>query len=106
MAKKKEVKKKTVKKKGRQPKFDSQYVFDIAVEVYKLELNRENPPGKYTDDKRTAVEKMLAKDAEKNPNDNGKRLGERAQIYAPHVRAVLTVLEQRGELPEDAKIKE
>ena len=98
--------KKKPKKKGRKLQYDPEYVADISTEVYKDQLNQENPVGKYAEDKRTAVERMLDKDREKNPNDNGQRLRERAQIHASVVRSTLKALEARGELPEAARVKD
>lgn len=50
---------------------------DISVEVYKRRLE---------DSCRGDTERMLKKDAEKDPNDNGKKLRGRAACYDPLTR--------------------
>lgn len=58
-------------------------VRDISEAVYRLRLE---------DDCKGSVARMLAKDAEKDPNDNGKKLRNRAASYDALTRTYLKVL--------------
>lgn len=57
---------------------------DLCDVVYRIRLEQ---------DCRTNVERMLAKDREKDPTDTGGVLRRRADAYGPIVKAVLQALE-------------
>lgn len=65
------------------PTFDPRYIRDISEQVYRLRLEQECEGN---------VERMLAKDAETDPLDDGKKLRNRAGQYDPLTRAYLDVL--------------
>lgn len=60
---------------------------DISVEVYKKLLD---------DGCKGDAQRMLDKDREKDPKDDGKKMRSRAGIYDRAVRATLEVLSERG----------
>lgn len=91
------------KKGGRKAKVDPEYLFDLTVDVYTHMLNDDNGVrgGK------TAEERVMDKLREKYDKAGAlKRYRDQSQIYAPTVRAILTVMLKRGVLPEEAIAKE
>lgn len=65
------------------PTFDPEYVRNLSALVYRIRLEQECEGN---------VERMLAKDAEKDPADGGKKLRNRAGQYDSITRAYLDVL--------------
>jgi hypothetical protein len=65
------------------PTFDPEYIRDLSEKVYRIRLEQECEGN---------VSRMLAKDAEKDPADNGKKLRNRAGQYDSITRAYLDVL--------------
>lgn len=65
------------------PSFDPEYVRDISEKVYRLRIEQEVPGN---------VARMLEKDREKDPNDGGAKLRNRAASYDVLTRAYLKVL--------------
>ena len=63
--------------------YTAEEIRNISEAVYRIRLE---------DDCKTNVERMLTKDRESNPDDNGKKLRGRAAIYDVTVRACLQVL--------------
>jgi hypothetical protein len=72
-------------KKERQPepKFEPETIRDISEAIYRIRLEQ---------DCHGNVAGMLAKDLEKDPNDGGKKLRNRASSYDPLTRVYLEVL--------------
>ena len=66
--------------------YTPEQIRDISVEVYKIRLEQ---------DCKNNVKWMLEKDAEKDPNDNGKKLRGRAAFYDVLTRVYLQVLDKR-----------
>lgn len=97
--------KKEVKKKKIKDPVNSQYVFDLCVEVYKDELDKADLGSRRNG--LLAHERVIAQLEEKYQSRERaeKRFREWAQIYAPTVRAALKVMGRRGELPQAAEIK-
>jgi hypothetical protein len=65
------------------PTFDPEYIRDLSEKVYRIRLEQDCAGN---------VARMLAKDSEKDPNDNGKKLRNRAGQYDPLTRVYLEVL--------------
>jgi len=65
------------------PTFDPEYIRDISEQAYRIRLEQDSAGN---------VERMLKKDSEIDPDDNGKRLRGRAASYDPLTRAYLKVL--------------
>lgn len=65
------------------PTFDPKYIRDLSEQVYRIRLEQ---------DCEGNVDRMLAKDAEKDPLDGGKKLRNRAGQYDSLTRAYLDVL--------------
>ncbi len=65
------------------PTFDPAYIRDLSEKVYRIRLDQECAGN---------VDRMLAKDAEEDPADGGKKLRNRAGQYDPITRAYLEVL--------------
>lgn len=76
-------------------KIDHNQLRDISEKVYRIRLDEDCPElrdnnGNVT--RKGNVQRMLEKDAEKDPNDNGKKLRARAGSYDLIVRATLEVI--------------
>jgi hypothetical protein len=68
---------------------------DISEQVYRKRLDDDCPEirdHKGVVTRKGNVQRMLEKDAEKDPNDNGRKLRNRAGSYDQIVRAVLEVI--------------
>jgi hypothetical protein len=71
-------------------KHSPEQVRDISEAVYRLRLDQDTPH--VSDANPGNVARMLAKDKEKDSNDNGKKLRGRAGSYDALTRAYLEVL--------------
>lgn len=68
---------------------------DISEKVYRIRLEDDCPEvrdHKGVVTRKGNVQRMLEKDAEKDPNDNGKKLRGRAGFYDQMVRATLEAI--------------
>lgn len=65
------------------PTFDPEYIRDLSEKVYRVRLEQDCAGN---------VDRMLAKDAEKDPSDGGQKLRNRAGQYDSITRAYLAVL--------------
>jgi len=65
------------------PTFDPEYIRDLSEKVYRIRLEQDCDGN---------VDRMLSKDAQKDPADGGKKLRNRAGQYDPLTRAYLDVL--------------
>jgi hypothetical protein len=72
-----------VKTREPKPTFDPEYIRDLSERVYRIRLEQDCAGN---------VARMLAKDAEKDPEDGGKKLRNRAGQYDPLTRVYLDVL--------------
>lgn len=70
-------------KRDPKPTFDPEYIRDLSEKVYRIRLEQDCAGN---------VERMLAKDAEMDSMDDGKKLRNRSGQYDPITRAYLHVL--------------
>lgn len=95
-------------KEGKSAGFDPAYVYEICIGVY-TELLDKAAMGRTIDGIRSPMERSIRtymKEYKSTRERAEQRYNDFAQIYSPTVRALLKVLQQRGELPKAAKKKE
>ena|ERR1700744_947531 len=82
------------------PEFTPDQIWDLSEKIYRRRLEDDCPEirdhnGRIT--RKGNVQRMLEKDAEADPDDNGKKLRNRAKSYNPLTRAYLDILGVRLE---------